>query len=83
MVHRLSRIKPGQVSNEILYGLDWVPDAPRGRARHTVKERLLNGWQAKPGGVTFKVHLDGYNQLPYLEGKQPKSTGACHQGRSV
>lgn len=24
------------------------------------------------GGKTFKVHLDGYNQLPYLEGQQPK-----------
>ena len=25
------------------------------------------------GGKTFKVHLDGYNQLPYLTGQQPKS----------
>src|SRR5580692_1776802 len=24
-------------------------------------------------GTTFKVHLDGYNQLPYLTGQQPKS----------
>jgi arylsulfatase len=38
-----------------------------------VKDRLLNGWKAKSGGLTYKVHLDGYNQLPFLEGKQPKS----------
>ena len=25
------------------------------------------------GGKSFKVHLDGYNQLPYLTGKAPKS----------
>ena len=25
------------------------------------------------GGRTFKVHLDGYNQLPYLTGQQDKS----------
>ena len=36
-----------------------------------VKDRLLKGWQV--GGRTFKVHLDGYNQLPYLTGQQEKS----------
>jgi arylsulfatase len=25
------------------------------------------------GGTTFKVHLDGYNQLPYLTGQQPRA----------
>ena len=36
-----------------------------------IKDKLLKGHAA--GGKTFKVHLDGYNQLPYLTGKQPKS----------
>jgi hypothetical protein len=27
------------------------------------------GWQANAGGLTYKVHLHGYNMLPYLEGK--------------
>jgi hypothetical protein len=43
-------------------------------ARHriaTVKERLLKGWDAN--GRTYKVHLDGFNQLPYLTGGQPES----------
>jgi arylsulfatase len=36
-----------------------------------VKQQLLTGYQA--AGKTFKVHLDGYNQLPYLTGQQDKS----------
>ena len=36
-----------------------------------VKDKLLRGYSA--GGKTFKIHLDGYNQLPYLLGEQPKS----------
>ena len=36
-----------------------------------VKERLLKG--TAMGGTTFKVHLDGYNQLPYLTGQQEHS----------
>jgi hypothetical protein len=37
----------------------------------TISQRLLQ--VANIGGTTFKVRLDGYNQLPYLTGKQPKS----------
>ena len=36
-----------------------------------MKDRLLTGWETS--GSTFKVHLDGYNQLPYLTGQQDKS----------
>jgi arylsulfatase len=36
-----------------------------------VKEKLLKGYKA--GDMTYKVHLDGYNFLPYLTGKEPKS----------
>jgi arylsulfatase len=38
-----------------------------------VKNKLLKGWAPTSGGNNFKVHLDGYNQLPYLTGQQPKS----------
>ena len=34
-----------------------------------VKEKLLAA-ATQAGGKTFKVHLDGYNQLPYLTGQQ-------------
>ncbi|SAK63404.1 hypothetical protein AWB77_02268 [Caballeronia fortuita] len=50
--------------------MDWFPTLLAAAGDAGVKERLLNGWTV--GGRTFKNHLDGYNQLPYLEGRQPK-----------
>jgi arylsulfatase A-like enzyme len=64
-------IRPGTVSNEMFSGLDWFPTLLAAAGDTGVKERLLNGWQS--GGTTYKVHLDGYNQLPYLTGQQDKS----------
>jgi arylsulfatase A-like enzyme len=65
------KIKPGSVSNEIFSGLDWFPTLLAAAGDGDVKDRLLKGW-APGGGGTFKNHLDGYNQLPYLTGQQPK-----------
>jgi arylsulfatase A-like enzyme len=65
------RIRPGSVSNEIFSALDWFPTLLAAAGDAGVKERLLQGWQT--GGRTYKVHLDGYNQLPYLTGQQDKS----------
>lgn len=36
-----------------------------------MKDRLLTGWQT--GGRTYRVHLDGYNQLGLLTGQQEHS----------
>jgi arylsulfatase len=36
-----------------------------------IKEKLKKG--TKVGAKDYKVHLDGYNQLPYLTGKSDKS----------
>ena len=66
------RIRAGAVSNEIFSGLDWFPTLLAAVGDTGVKDRLLKGWDAG-GGRTFKVHLDGYNQLPYLTGQQDKS----------
>jgi arylsulfatase len=65
------RIQPGTISNEIFSSLDWFPTLLAVAGDTGVKERLLRGWQV--GARTFKVHLDGYNQLPYLTGQQDKS----------
>ena len=65
------RIQPGSVSNEVVSGLDWLPTFVAAAGDADVKEKLLKGHQA--GSRTFKVHLDGYNQLPYLTGQQPRS----------
>ena len=63
-------IKAGVWSNQIVSGLDWFPTLLAAAGDPTVKDRLLKGWAATPGGYAFKVHLDGYNILPYLEGKE-------------
>jgi len=64
-------IKPGQISHEIVSGLDWCPTLLAAAGVTDIKEKLLTGHEAS--GKTFKVHLDGYNQLPYLTGEQDKS----------
>jgi arylsulfatase len=61
-------IKPAQVSNELFSGLDWFPTLLAAAGDTAIKERLLKG--ASIGTKTFKVHLDGYNELPYLLGQQ-------------
>jgi len=63
-------IKPGSISNDMVSGLDWMPTLLAAAGEPEIKEKLLKGYQA--GTKTFKVHLDGYNQLPYLTGQQPK-----------
>jgi arylsulfatase len=71
MVRWPGHIAPGGVSNEIVAALDWFPTLMAAAGDLDVTERLLSGWQI--GDRTYKVHLDGYNLLPYLTGRQPKS----------
>ncbi|OAF16601.1 arylsulfatase [Bradyrhizobium neotropicale] len=65
------RIQPGSASTETVSGLDWLPTLLAAAGQPDIKDKLLAGYDA--GGKTFKVHLDGYNQLPYLTGQQDKS----------
>ncbi len=71
MVRWPGHIKPGSVSNDIVSHLDWAPTLLAAAGVPDVKDKLLKGYKA--GNKTFKVHLDGYNQLPYLTGQEPKS----------
>jgi arylsulfatase A-like enzyme len=64
------QIKPGSVSNEIVSGLDWLPTFMAAVGDPDITNKLLKGYNV--GGRTFKVHLDGYNQLPYLTGQQER-----------
>ncbi|WP_460157138.1 arylsulfatase [Pseudomonas sp. S2_H10] len=66
------RIKAGEVSNEMFSGMDWFPTLLAAAGDTEVKDKLLKGWAPTSGGTSFKVHLDGYNQLPYLTGQKPK-----------
>ncbi len=65
------RIQPGSVANDIVSGLDWFPTLVAAAGDADIKDKLLKGTQV--GAKTFKVHLDGYSQLPYLTGQQPRS----------
>ena len=60
-------IKPGTVVNEIAAHEDWVTTLMAAAGVPDVKEKLLTGYQA--GGMTYKVHLDGYNFMPYFKGE--------------
>jgi arylsulfatase len=64
-------IKPGQVSNEMVAHHDWLPTLLAIGGDTEVKEKLLKGY--KVGDMTYKVHLDGDNLVPYLTGQAPKS----------
>jgi arylsulfatase A-like enzyme len=71
MVKWPGHIKPGSMTNGMFSGLDWFPTLMAAVGDTTIKERLLKGTDI--GGKTFKVHLDGYNQLPLLTGQTDKS----------
>jgi arylsulfatase len=64
-------IKADSISNEIVSGLDWLPTLVAAGGDPDVKQKLLKGY--KVSGMTYKVHLDGYDILPYLTGQEPKS----------
>src|SRR5262245_28610270 len=65
------RIPAGVVSNEIVSHLDWLPTFLAAAGEPDIKDKLLEGHDA--AGKTFKVHLDGYNLLPYLTGETSES----------
>ena len=70
MVKWPGKIKTGQVSNEIISLEDWLPTLLAVAGDTKITEKLLKGHKA--GKTTFKVHMDGYNFLPYLTGREKK-----------
>ncbi|WP_292387877.1 arylsulfatase [Methanosarcina sp. UBA5] len=64
-------IPGGTISNEIVSHLEWLPTLLAAAGEPDIKEKLKKGYKA--GNKTFKVHLDGYNLVPYLTGKEKKS----------
>ena len=61
------RIAPGSVTNQIFSNLDWFPTLVAAAGDADIKQKLLQGFPTQ--GRTYKVHLDGYNQLPLLTGE--------------
>jgi len=71
MVRWPGQIEAGSVSNELMSGMDWFPTFLAAAGNPNIKENLLKG--VTENGRTYKVHLDGYNFLPYLTGKETKA----------
>jgi arylsulfatase A-like enzyme len=71
MVRWPGKIKPGGVSNDLVAHLDWLPTLLAIAGDTQVKEKLAKG--TKVGDMTYKVHLDGDNLVPYLTGQAAKS----------
>jgi len=65
------KIPAGSISNEIIQHHDWLPTFLAMAGEPDVVEKLKKGYKA--GDKNFKVHIDGYNLLPYLTGKENKS----------
>ena len=65
------KIKPGTVLNDIVSHQDMLPTLLALAGDPDVKNKLLKGY--KVGDKTFKVHIDGFNVLPYLTGQEKES----------
>ncbi|MFV0448382.1 MAG: arylsulfatase [Vibrio sp.] len=71
MIKWPGHIKPGTTLNGIVSQEDFFPTLVAAAGNNDVKEELLKG--KKADGKSYKVHLDGYNQLPYFTGKSDES----------
>jgi arylsulfatase len=64
------KIPGGVVSNEIVQHHDWLPTFLAAAGEPDIVEKLKVGHPI--GNMTYKVHIDGYNLLPYLAGETEK-----------
>jgi len=57
------------VSNEIMHHMDWLPTFVAAAGDDGIKQQLLTGYDSPVLGRSYRVHLDGYNFLPFLTGQ--------------
>jgi len=67
MVRWPGKIAAGTVSNEIMSHLDWLPTLMAAAGKSNVVNDLKTGM--KVNGKLAKLHLDGFDFLPYLTGE--------------
>jgi arylsulfatase A-like enzyme len=65
------KIKPGTVLNGVVSHQDMLPTLLAIAGDPDVTQKCLNGY--KVGNKTFKVHIDGFNMLPYITGQVKES----------
>ncbi|MGR5158077.1 arylsulfatase [Vibrio owensii] len=63
-------IEPGTKINEMMAHQDWLPTLMAAAGVPDVKEKLAKGYKAN--GKDWRVHIDGYNFMPYFQGKEEK-----------
>jgi arylsulfatase A-like enzyme len=63
------KVPAGKVENAIMSGLDWLPTLVAAAGDPDIGVKLADG--VKVGDRTYKVHLDGYNQMDLITGKGP------------
>jgi arylsulfatase len=70
------KIPAGTVLNDIVSHQDWLPTLLAAAGDSDINDKLAKGH--KCGDMTYKVHIDGYNMLPYLTGEADKSPRDFH-----
>jgi arylsulfatase A-like enzyme len=63
------KVPAGKVENGIMSGLDWFPTFVAAAGNPNIADELKKGKQL--ADRTYKVHLDGYNQMDLITGKGP------------
>jgi arylsulfatase len=71
MIRWPGKVPAGVVENGLISGLDWFPTLVAAAGNPNIKEELLKGKTI--GNVTYKNHLDSYNQLDLITGKGPSN----------
>jgi arylsulfatase len=71
MIRWPGKIKPGSIMNGVCSHEDMMQTIMAAAGEPDIKEKLMKGHKAN--GRDFKVHLDGYNLIPYLTGEAKES----------
>ncbi|CDZ68266.1 Arylsulfatase [Neorhizobium galegae bv. orientalis] len=64
-------IEPGRVINDICSLQDFIPTFAGANGEPELVAKVKEGYEM--GGRTYKVHLDGFNLMPFLAGMQENS----------
>ncbi|WP_421693820.1 arylsulfatase [Aestuariivirga sp.] len=65
------KVPAGKIENGIFSGMDWFPTFLAAAGDPNIAEELKAGKQL--GDTSYKVHLDGYNQMDLITGKGPSA----------
>src|SRR5213594_320310 len=71
MIRWPGKVPAGKVENGLISGLDWFPTFLAAAGDPNIGEELKKG--KKLGDTTYKVYLDGYNQMAMITGKGPSA----------